>query len=140
MQAALGRRVDNAFGHSISIPSTPAVAGSAVYAVAAIELYSRLWQALEDLTSAFARCGANSSETGQQLILLRLELVVLLDTFESARCRSMLRPHERAQLRTTVHGQLDALWVQPEAGGPALMRAQNQLLDAVLKLLWHLQG
>jgi len=125
-----------------AVPTAPTVpTGTARYVAgrrtaAIIELYSRLWQALEELAVAFGRFGPADPEVERRLLVLRLELVVLLDTFESARCRSQLNPEQRAELHGTVQRQLEALSVQPEAGGgPALARPQNELLDAVLKLL-----
>jgi hypothetical protein len=134
MQAAMGRSADRSPVRRISPLAPAGVASPAVYTVAVIELYSRLWQALEELTGAFARFGPAGGEVERQVVVLRLELVVLLDTFESLRARSLLRPEQRAELAATVHYQLDALAAQPGAGaGPALARAQNQLLDAVLR-------
>ena len=107
------------------------------YAAAAIELYSRVWLTLEQLTARLRGDGEHQSrqaaggEPEMLLVRLRLELVVLLDACDSPSWRSMLAHEERRQLRATLESVLGMLAV-PVAGGWHLMQAQNRLIDAVL--------
>ena len=100
--------------------------GAAAYAAAAIELYSRVWLALERLTG---RSAPGEPET--PLMVLRLELIVLPDACDSPSWRLMLAHEQRRELRATLESVLRML-AAPADGGWHLMQAQNRLIDAVL--------
>lgn len=113
----------------INVIGEPPAPVSDIYAVAAIELYSRLWLALERLAS----CGDDDGPRIEiALVILRLELVVLLDACDSPLWRSMLRAEHRIQLRATLKSVLRILSARSDDRGTALSDAQDRLLDAVL--------
>jgi hypothetical protein len=114
-----------------------ALASEAAYVAATIDLYGRLWRELEQLSDVFAsapHCAVRAEESDQQLMMLRLELVVLLDACDSPEWWSMLGAERRVALRTTLESLLRTLGALPPDLDRccALARAQDQLLDAVL--------
>jgi hypothetical protein len=104
-------------------------APDAAYAAACIELYSRLWWELEELTQSFVGDESSHSQLDSRLVLLRLETIVLIDSCDSTKLRSLLGGSERRDLRATLESLLAAL----EEG--LLQHAQNRLLDTVLAIL-----
>ena len=123
-------------GVHVSAGSPPRRASASAYTAAAIELYSRLWAELEPLSElvAAARLASGPRERLElALVVLRLELVVLLDACDSRALRSMLLGEHRLELRATLESVL-AILAAPAAGGwpAALAHAQNRLLDAVI--------
>ena len=107
------------------------------YAAAAIELYSRMWLALERLTTRLPAAEdseprGSAVEPEMRLVTLRLELIVLLDACDSASWRLLLAQDERRELRATLESVLGML-AGPSEGGWHLMQAQNRLIDAVLR-------
>jgi hypothetical protein len=109
-------------------------ASSAEYAAASIELYSRLWQELEQLICRLAETdGLPTPSATDAVVTFRLQLVVLADACVSTRWRSLLAADQRQDLRSTLERVRRTLAVPPHALGPwAIAQAQNQLLDAVL--------
>lgn len=66
--------------------------GFAGVAAATLQLYSRLWWDLEELGGRIgAGPGPRHAALDLRLEMLRLELIVLLDGCESARCKASLR-------------------------------------------------
>jgi hypothetical protein len=107
-----------------------AEASAACYAAACIELYSRLWWELEQLTrSVFPGDESSLAHRDAKLVLLRLETIVLIDACDSPQLQALLGAAQREDLRST----LESLLVAFEDG--SLEPVQNQLLDAVLALL-----
>lgn len=105
------------------------------YAVAAIELYSRLWLELEQVTArlrlAADHCGAVQLEV--RLTILRLELVMLLDGCDSQRWRALIGPRRCSELGATLRDLLAALSAPFEALDRGLLdRTQDRILDATL--------
>jgi hypothetical protein len=94
-----------------------------------------LWQALENLAVALA-VPRPAQEIETLLTILRLELVVLLDTLNGERLRALLNPDQRRSMHTTIERLLDELSSQPgPRGESALAEAQDRLLDISLALL-----
>jgi hypothetical protein len=111
------------------------LASSEAYAVACIELYSRLWLELEAL--AVPRPPAPDSAQQRAVALhgqaLRLELALLIEACGSRRWQALLDPLQRLGLQAMLEATLAALSDLGDGGhGAAIERAQNQLLDAVL--------
>jgi hypothetical protein len=108
------------------------VASTPAYAVACIELLSRLWAELERLpermlVEPFRGAPAATLDACETL---RLELVLLLEACDSPLWQQLLSAQQRRSLRCTLEDVLSAL-----TGGPApgtLELAQQRLLREVL--------
>ena len=107
---------------------------NAAYAAASIQLYSRLWLALETLSETLMDPpeGGIPGVSDPRVVLFRLELLVLLDACGSARWHSLLGPEQRDGLRSTLE-DLMAMLAVPAAsfGVDVLYRCQNHLFEAV---------
>jgi hypothetical protein len=115
--------------------SSVATASAAEYAAASIELYSRLWQELEQLANRLAQIDASHTpSTADPVVTFRLELVVLIDACNSLRWQSLLGADQCLDLQSTLESVRRVLAVPPDSLWPgAIAQAQNQLLDAVLR-------
>lgn len=112
------------------------VASKDAYAIACIELFSRLWAELDllivsdhllDQPTAMTSVAARSE-------ILRLELTLLIGACDSARWRMLLSAPQRVALESTLQEVLDVLAAFPEEKfWPLVALMQNQLLDAVLE-------
>jgi hypothetical protein len=105
------------------------------YTVACIELFSCLWVELERLSVAedTSCLEFRSAISGTRAEVLRLELVLLLDSCRSERRRQPLDISERLALQNTLEQVLDAINASSgEEHCDSIARAQNFLLDAVL--------
>jgi hypothetical protein len=102
---------------------------ASAYVVASIELYSRLWLALERLAVSD---DDDPARIETALVILRLELVVLLDACDSPSWRSMLDAEHRIQLQATLKSVLRTLSERLDDWRGDVSDAQNRLLDAVL--------
>jgi hypothetical protein len=102
---------------------------SRAYAAAAIELYGRLWHALEQLAIDDA---GDFERIETALVILRLELVVLLDACDSPRWRNLLRAEHRIQLEMTLWSVLRILSESTNRWSAMASRAQDRLFEAVL--------
>jgi hypothetical protein len=108
------------------VPSrTDATSG---FAVASIHLYCRLWLTLDRLAHDLH---GTEGAIQMRVVTFRLELLVLLDACDGVRWRSLLRPEERQELRSTLGRVLEELKVET-LDAEILGCAQNRLLDAVL--------
>jgi hypothetical protein len=135
VSAVLGRCTGSSRWGGLKQSTPGAFVSPAQYAAAALELYSRLWQALENLAVALA-VPRPAQEIETLLTILRLELVVLLDTLNGERLRALLNPDQRRSMHTTIERLLDELSSQPgPRGESALAEAQDRLLDISLALL-----
>jgi hypothetical protein len=93
-------------------------------AAASIQLYSQLWFELERF---------NVPTLELQLLIFRLEVVLVLEGCRSEAWQALLRPEERLTLETTLRTLLEILAVAPPVPGrPAIERAQDWLFDAVI--------
>jgi len=103
------------------------------YSAACIELYSRLWAELEQL-SAPEHCGATHSVTVERWQILRLEIHLLIDACDTARWRMLMSKSERRCLKASLRNLLDGLGPFGSAeSAHAIAAAQNRLLNAVLE-------
>lgn len=112
------------------------MASKHAYAIACIELFTRLWTEL-DLLVASERRPAEPGATpavAEQCEILRLELNLLLEACESARWRTLLTASQRLALKSMLQNVLQGLDFTHE-GNPAsaLEWLQDRLLDAVLE-------
>ena len=115
-----------------AIGEPPALSSDA-YAVASIELYSRLWLALERVADRLAAYeDTDSPQIETAVIILRLELLVLLDACDSPLWRSMLRAEQRIELEVTLKSVLRILSERVDDSCGVISHAQDRLLDAVL--------
>jgi hypothetical protein len=104
---------------------------SSTFAAASIELYSRLWLELERLIESL-----ETDQADRRVVLVRLELLVLLDACESPRWQGMLSAEQNAELRSTLLSVLHALAeLSSLPVDDVIAEAQNCLLDAVLNQL-----
>jgi hypothetical protein len=123
--------------HAVVAFRTTGVASPAACIAATIELYSRLWRELEHSFDLFARQAeftVGADESDSPLVVLRLEILILLDACDSQEWQSMLGTERRLALRTLLESLLHTLDPLRAERHPChvLARAQNQLLDAVL--------
>jgi hypothetical protein len=123
--------------HAVVAFRATGVASAAACFAATIELYSRLWRELERSFDRFARRSeftVEADESDSPLVVIRLEILILLDACESHELQSMLGTERRLALRTMLESLLRTLAALQAERDPCyvLARAQNQLLDAVL--------
>lgn len=106
-----------------------------VFVCACIELFTRLWVRLESLaTDDHWHSTPADSAFDRRAELFRLELIVLLDACRTTRWRMLLDGAQRHALERCLSEILDCLNTRfEEAPLPAIERAQNRLLDAVLE-------
>jgi len=105
------------------------------YAAALIELCARIWQDLEQFAEMLHQPGRIAAPPGFLWLTatLRLELVLMLDSWNSERWRSMLTLEQRATLRSMLTDVLDLMGVAAdELTPPDIEQAQDRLLDEVL--------
>jgi hypothetical protein len=100
------------------------------FAVACVELYTRLWAELDALGTAGRPPGSSALEDVE---LLRLELLLLADACQSPRWRAVLSAAQRFALRSVVTDVLAAL-NRPleELSADALAQVQNRLFDEIV--------
>jgi hypothetical protein len=114
-------------------PSQPALPPAA-YAEAVIELCGRIWRELEYLAQL---CDRTAKRDTSKLLLtaatLRLELLVMLDSCESASWASMLIGEERENLCSMLSEVLEgiALWAD-ELKRSHIEGVQDRLFDEVM--------
>jgi hypothetical protein len=111
------------------------VASKEAYAIACIELFSRIWAELDLLADS----GQVSAQPAAALWadargeILRLELILLIESCDSARWRMLLSAPQRRALASGLQDLLHALATSPEEQlRHVLAVAQDSLLDAVL--------
>lgn len=96
------------------------------YARACIGLYSRLWDALEQLCAPDALRGVRSE-------IIRLEIHLVLQSCETWRWRLLLTAAQRLTMQETLRELLHCLGADgTEISATAAAAAQNRLLDGVL--------
>jgi hypothetical protein len=107
-------------------------ASQEAYAVACIELFSRLWVELEALVATDDHRLTASGTPAPRVQVLRLELILLLDACQSARWRAQLDSIQRLSLQSILHAILHVLnaWSEGEILW-GIESAQNRLLDAI---------
>ena len=104
------------------------------FAAALVEVCARIWLELERLAESSERVSA-PAESPKLLLMaetLRLELLLLLDSCDSAFCRSLLAAEQRRILRRLVLDVLAA--IEFAADGlerSAIEQAQDRLLGEV---------
>jgi hypothetical protein len=111
------------------------VASKQAYAVACIELFSRIWAELDAVCASDASTSLESSliTSATRLEILRLDLVVSIDACDSMRWRSQLDTPQRLSLKVVLVEVLHALDAPVGDSPPrSVAQAQNRLLDAVL--------
>lgn len=104
------------------------------FAAALVELCARIWLELERLAEWSERVSA-PAESPKLLLkaeTLRLELLLLLDSCDSAFCRSLLDAEQRQILRRLVLDVLAAIEFAPDGlERSAIEQAQDSLLGEV---------
>jgi hypothetical protein len=108
-------------------------ASKEAYAIACVELFTRLWVELDGVFATDERHCLARVTLEPRVEVLRLELMLLLDACGSGRWRAQLDSSQRQSLQSTLNAILDALDVSSEErfAGP-IEWAQNRLLDAIL--------
>jgi hypothetical protein len=108
------------------------MASKEAFAVACIELFSRLWAELDSLAASEPIYQhSDDPASSPQAEMLRLELFVVLGACGSTRWRMLLNPLQRRFLQSLVGDVLDALNAWPEEGlRVSIERAQKRILDA----------
>lgn len=112
-----------------SDPPRATRSSDAAYAAAAIELYARLWGALERVGTA-----ERYDEADARLLAVRVELHLLREALESNRWRMMLSTPQRTGLMTVIRRMLREVGFATDPEPARLMREQNLLLEAVIAL------
>jgi len=111
------------------------VVSKEAYAVACIEVFSRLWAELDVVCRSDSSTPLATSLTtsATQLEILRLDLIVSIDACDSMRWRSQLDAPQRLSLRVVLVEVLHALDAPvDEIPRRSVAQAQDHLLDAVL--------
>jgi len=114
-----------------------AIASKEAYAVAAIELFSRLWVELDTLLATDGHRHSAGLTPAPRVQVLRLELILLLDACQSTRWRAQLDTIQRLSLQSIFDEILHALNTSSEeeiSRGP-IESVQNRLLDAIQRHL-----
>jgi hypothetical protein len=110
---------------------------ASTYATALVELCACVWVDLEGLVELCEQTGAGVPGASSILLLkaatLRLELLVLLDSCDSAYWRSLLNAAQRQNLRSMLIDVFEAIAFTPDAlRRCAIEQAQDRLFDEVL--------
>ena len=100
-----------------------------VFQAAYQELCTRIWIELELLAQANTR---PPQDLTMSTAILRLELVVLVDSCRSPRWRHLLTTEQRDSLCSMLTDVLAALYVDPDHLHTALTAAQDRVLDELL--------
>ena len=104
-----------------------------IFRAAYKELCTRIWIELELLAQALGEVDSRSPrDLALSTAILRLELVVLVDSCRSPRWRRMLSTDQRDSLCSMLTDVLAALYVDPEHLNTALVEAQDRVLDELL--------
>jgi hypothetical protein len=114
-----------------------AIASKEAFAVASIELFSRLWVELDTLLATDGHGHSAGITPGPRVQVLRLELILLLDACQSTRWRAQLDTIQRLSLQSIFDDILHMLNTSSEEEilrGP-IESAQNHLLDAIQRRL-----
>ena len=104
------------------------------FAAALVEVCARIWLELERLAES-SECLSAPAESPKLLLMaetLRLELLLLLDSCDSAFCRTLLAAEQRGMLRRLILDVLAA--IEFAADGlerSAIEQAQDRLLGEV---------
>jgi hypothetical protein len=100
------------------------------FSVACVALYTRLWADLDALAEAERAAPRDALEAAE---LLRLELLILADSCQSPRWRTVLSATQRLALKSVVTDVLAAL-DRPvdELSMEAISQAQNRLFDEIV--------
>lgn len=113
----------------VAVPATQ-------YAVAFFELCGRIWLELERLSELWDRTAildATPSELLWRAAILRLELLVILDSIGCARWRTLLASEQRISLGAMLADVLEVIAVAPDnLKIEVIERAQDRLLDEVI--------
>ncbi len=116
----------------------PGPVPDAAFAAAAVQLYSRLWGDLECLGELCAEGQYCSGQPGLErcVLMLRLELTLLLESCQSGSWSALLPGSQLDSLRVTLEPVALMVGHATDALQPHMIaRAQNRLLDEVLRLL-----
>jgi len=107
---------------------------TAVFRAAYRELCARIWIELELLAQAAGQMERHDPprDITMSAAILRLELVVLLDSCRSVHWRSMLSVEQCNGLCSMLTDVLAALYVESGHLSDALMEAQDRVLDELL--------
>ena len=110
------------------------MASTAACSAACIELFARLWQALDEIPAAAVPAPTTSDgETEIRLQIVRLELALAIEACDPARRFFPLDRSQRLAVRTVLTDVLAALCRAADGANPAAIAwAQDRLLDAVL--------
>lgn len=111
------------------------MASKEAFAVAHIELFSRLWVELDSMCGMLDSLRVRSMGLiSERVEILRLELILLLDACRSARWRTLLDTSQRLSLQLLLSDVLAALNQAPDEvpRGP-IEWAQNRILDALVE-------
>jgi hypothetical protein len=105
-----------------------------VFRAAYKELCTRIWIELELLAQAAARQveGGRPQALVMSTAILRLELIVLVDSCRSSRWRCMLSAQQCDSLCSMLTDVLAALYVDSEHLCAGIAAAQDRVLDALL--------
>jgi hypothetical protein len=106
----------------------------AIFGAAYRELCARIWIELELLAQAADQMERHDPprDIMMSAAILRLELVVLVDSCRSAHWRCMLSMEQLSSLCSMLTDVLAALHVESEHLGDAIIEAQDRVLDELL--------
>jgi hypothetical protein len=105
----------------------------AVFRAAYTELCTRIWIELELLARAAEQVENGPAQDLEMSIeILRLELVVLMDSCRSLHWRHLLSAEQCDCLSSTLTDVLAALYVDPEQLRMGIAKAQDRILDELL--------
>ncbi len=128
MPAALNRQEMGAFDRSLRRPE--GCLPQAAFEVAYHELCTRIWIELELLAVAAAHvAGGLPCDLVIKAAILRLELLVLIDSARSTNWRSMLSAEQSHTLCSMLTDVLAALDVDPEHLLTVITEAQDRVLS-----------
>jgi hypothetical protein len=132
MLAATDRRKIPAYEGNLSRPG--AQRARPVFRAAYKELCTRIWIELELLAQAAAGQaeGRRSQAPVMSTAILRLELIVLVDSCRSSRWRRMLSAEQCDSLCSMLTDVLAALYVDSEHLRAGIAEAQDRVLDELL--------
>jgi hypothetical protein len=111
------------------------MASKEAFAVACIELFSRLWVELDSTCGVLDSMRVGSiSLVSERVEILHLELILLLDACRSARWRTLLDTPQRLSLQLLLDDVLTALnHASNEIRRGPIESAQNRVLDALVE-------
>src|SRR5215472_4165019 len=126
MLAAADRREIR--GHEGRLSRLRAEIPHSVFRTAYEELCARIWMELEALGQAAGQ-GSPLQDLLMSTVILRLELVILVDSCRSQRWRHMLSTEQRDSMCSLLTDLLAALCVDLEQLTTGIAEAQGRVLD-----------